>query len=67
MGLDDAEMALTMVDLEHAVSVNYPMPIRSYDLLCELQSAASLILDKSECEALVRELEAAERTRRVAA
>ena len=67
MGLDDAEMALTMVDLEKTVQVNYQAPVGSYDLLCELQSAASMVMDKAECEALVRELEAIEHRRRIAA
>jgi hypothetical protein len=67
MDLDDAEMALAMIELQKTVSVTYDAPIRSYDLLCELQSAASLIMDKAECEALVRELEAAERPHRIAA
>jgi hypothetical protein len=67
MSLDDAEMALAMVDLENTVSVNYAPPVQSYDLLCELQSAASLIMDKAECEALVRELEAMQRHHSVAA
>jgi hypothetical protein len=67
MTLDDAEMALAMIELEKTVSVTYDAPIRSYDLLCELQSAASLIMDKAECEALVRELEAAQRPHRIAA
>jgi hypothetical protein len=67
MGLDDAEMALTIVDLERTLSVVYTAPVRSYDLLCELQSAASMIMDRTECEALVRELEGGERGRRFAA
>jgi len=67
MGLDDTEMALTMVDLQRTVSVAYNAPIRSYDLLSELQSAASMIMDRAECEALVRELEAGARQRGLAA
>ena len=67
MALDDTEMALAMVDLERSVSVAYKAPIRSYDLLCELQSAASMIMDRAECEALVRELEASKRRRGLAA
>jgi hypothetical protein len=67
MTLDDAEMALTMVDLENTVSVTYAHPVQSYDLLSELQSAASLIMDKAECEALVRELETMQRHHPVAA
>jgi hypothetical protein len=41
--------------------------MQSTDLLAELQSAACLIMDKDECEALVRELEAMQRPTRVAA
>jgi hypothetical protein len=68
MILDDAEMALEMVDLEKNISITaYAAPVQSYDMLAELQSAASLIMDKAECEALVRELEAAQRPHRVAA
>jgi hypothetical protein len=67
MTLDDAEMALEMVDLQNRITVQYAAPIESYDLLSELQSAASLIMDRSECEALMRELEALQRPIRVAA
>lgn len=67
MTLDDAEMALEMVDLQTSTTVVYSAPIDSYDLLSELQSAASLIMDKTECEALMRELEGMQRPSRVAA
>ena len=67
MTLDDAEMALEMVDLQNRITVQYAATIESYDLLSELQSAASLIMDRSECEALMRELEALQRPIRVAA
>ena len=67
MMLDDAEMALEIVDLQNKLTVVYAAPEQSYDLLCELQSAASLIMDKAECEALLRELEAAKRPTRIAA
>lgn len=67
MVLDDAEMALEMIALENATSVTYAAPVQSTDLLAELQSAASLIMDKDECEALMRELEAMQRPARVAA
>jgi len=67
MTLDDAEMALEMVDLQNSTTVLYAAPVDSYDLLCELQSAASLIMDKAECEALMRELEDSQRPTRVAA
>jgi hypothetical protein len=67
MVLDDAEMALEMIALENGSSVTYAAPMQSTDLLAELQSAACLIMDKDECEALVRELEAMQRPTRVAA
>lgn len=67
MMLDDAEMALEMVSLQNKCTVAYAVPEQSYDLLCELQSAASLIMDKAECEALLLELEAARRPTRIAA
>jgi len=67
MVLDDAEMALEMIALENGSSVTYAAPTQSTDLLAELQSAACLIMDKDECEALVRELEAMQRPTRVAA
>ena len=67
MTLDDAEMALQMVDLENKCTVMYAAPQRSDDLLSELQSAASLIMDKAECESLLRELAVAQGPARVAA
>jgi hypothetical protein len=41
--------------------------VQSTDLLAELQSAASLIMDKEECETLMRELEAMQPPARIAA
>jgi hypothetical protein len=67
MVLDDAEMALEMIALENAASATYAAPVQSTDLLAELQSAASLIMDREECEALMREIEAMQRPVRVAA
>ena len=67
MMLDDAEMALEMIALENKCTVAYAVPEQSYDLLCELQSAASMIMDKAECEALLRELDALQRPTRIAA
>ena len=67
MVLDDAEMALAMIDLENSVSTTYAAPVMSTDLLAELQSAASLIMDKEEFEALVRELEATQPRSSIAA
>lgn len=65
--LDDAEMALELIELQNVTAVTYVAPEQSYDLLCELQSAASLIMDKAECEALIRELDAMQRPHPVAA
>jgi len=56
-----------MVDLENKCTVMYAAPAQSYDLLSELQSAASLIMDKAECESLLRELAVAQGPARVAA
>ena len=67
MVLDDAEMALEMISLENGASVTYAAPVPSTDLLAELQSAACLIMDKEECEALMRELELAQQPARIAA
>ena len=67
MVLDDAEMALEMVALQNTVSTTYAAPVMSTDLLAELQSAASMVMDKEECEALIRELEAMQRPTRIAA
>jgi hypothetical protein len=67
MVLDDAEMALEMIALQNSVSTTYGVPVMSTDLLAELQSAASLIMDKEECEALVRELDAMRQPARIAA
>ena len=44
-----------------------PQPIESTELLQELASAASMIMDREECEALLREIEQARRTRILAA
>ena len=42
-------------------------PIQNVELLRELTSAASMIMDRDECEALIREIEQARRTRVLAA
>lgn len=42
-------------------------PIESTELLQELTSAASMIMDREECEALIREIDVASRTRVLAA
>jgi hypothetical protein len=68
MMLDDAEMALELIDLAQTTTVqDAPQPprppVKSADLLTELYSAASMIMDREECEALVREIEQAQRAR----
>ena len=64
MMLDDAELALELTDLAETTTIQDPPqtprpPVVSADLLTELASAASMIMDRAECEALVREIEQA--------
>ncbi len=62
MVLDDAEMALNLIDLAHNPEVSEPrrVPAKqlvlSPDFLTELYSAASMIMDRDECEAMQKEL-----------
>lgn len=61
MMLDDAEMALDLIDLAQTTEVSEPRrtpakPVLSPDFLTELFSAASMIMDREECEALQIEL-----------
>lgn len=70
MMLDDAEMALQMAELgageqpaarkapatETAQNRVPPPPMQYNDFLTELSAAASLIMDRAECEALAREM-----------
>ena len=61
MVLDDAEMALNLIDLAHTTEIEEPWrapakPVLSPDFLSELYSAASMIMDREECEALQKEL-----------
>ena len=70
MMLDDAEMALTMIDLaqttdladsrsSRAVSAPQPSalaPVSSAEFLAEFRSAASLIMDREEIEAMELEI-----------
>jgi hypothetical protein len=65
MMLDDAEMALELIELAQTTNLKDAprapaAPIQSADFLTELYSAASMIMDREECEALVRELEQAQ-------
>jgi hypothetical protein len=68
MMLDNVEIALELSDLAQTTTVQdsprpFAPPIESADLLTELYSAASMIMDRAECEALVREIEHARHTR----
>jgi len=62
MMLDDAEMALALLDLaESRTAMVDPrrapvQPKLSPDLLAEYASAASLVFDRAEAEAIAREL-----------
>lgn len=68
MMLDDAEMALQMNELAELPSVSparRPVasqkspaapPMQLNDFLTELYAAASLIMDREECDALVQEM-----------
>jgi hypothetical protein len=67
MMLDDVEMTLELTDLAQTTTVRDPPrpcapPIESADLFAEIYSAASMIMDRAECEDLVREIEQARRS-----
>jgi len=70
MQLDDAEMALELIDLTQAIPLEDrrrapAAPIQqSSDFFTELYSAASMIMDHEECEALEKELAQARLIRR---
>jgi hypothetical protein len=58
----DAEMTVQLSDLGKSTTVSDPTqapmpPGPSPELLNELYSAASVIMDREECEALLREVE----------
>lgn len=64
MMLDDAEMALSLLDLADTRTIADPrrapvQPLESPDLLVEYAAAASLILDRAEAEAIAQELQLA--------
>ena len=72
MMLDDAEMSLEMIDLAQTTTLKDPRrapaaPVQSSDFLTELWSAASMIMDREECEALAKEVELARQHHPVAA
>ena len=61
MALDDAEMALNLIDLAQTTEVSElrrapAKRVLSPDFLTELYSAASMIMDRAECDALQKEL-----------
>jgi hypothetical protein len=66
MMLDDAEMALQMNDLTGEVVISEPRrvpasvrpaaPMQLNDFLTELYAAAGMIMDRSECDALAKEM-----------
>ena len=67
MMLDDAEMAFQLNEIaeiapmsqqKRPVAVSRPatQPMQLNDFLTELYAAASLIMDKAECDALTKEL-----------
>lgn len=70
MQLDDAEMTLELTDLAQTTTLKdrHRAPAatvqQSSDFLTELYSAASMIMDREECEALEKELAQAKRTKR---
>jgi hypothetical protein len=72
MALDDAEMALELIDLAQTSTIKEPRrapepPVRSPDLLTEIYAAANMIMDREECEALAREIEQARQHHPIAA
>jgi hypothetical protein len=64
MMLDDSSMVLELTDLAETTTLKdrrppasaAPVQPQSYDFLTELYSAASMIMDREECEALEKEI-----------
>jgi hypothetical protein len=56
VNLDDAEMMLELMALDPMISVAVPETMAAADWLTELNSAASMIMDREEREALAQEL-----------
>jgi hypothetical protein len=68
----DAKMAIQLSDLGKTTMVSDPtqaatQPGPDPELLNELYSAASMIMDRKECEALLREVEELQRSHQAAA
>ena len=56
VNLDEAEMMMELAELDLTAEVEAVMPLSAYDWLSELNSAASMIMDREEREALAKEL-----------
>jgi hypothetical protein len=56
VNLDEAEMTMKLAELDLTAEVEAVMPLSAYDWLSELNSAASMIMDREEREALAKEL-----------
>jgi len=72
MVMDDAEMALNLIDLAHRTTLSdrrrsSAKPIWNPEAKAEFASAASMIFDNEECIAIEKELAAALRHHPIAA
>ena len=73
MMLDDAAMAMELIDLAQTTELKDnsgqapSVPLAASDFLSELCSAASMIMDREECEAMAQEIEMARQAHPVAA
>jgi hypothetical protein len=72
MVLDDAEMTLELIEIAKSTTLKDPRrapaaPILSPDWLIEMYSAASMIMDREECEAMAKEIALAHQPHHVAA
>jgi hypothetical protein len=67
VNLDEAEMMMELAELDLTAEVQAVTPLSAYDWLTELNSAASMILDREEREALAKELEQMHLPRPIAA
>jgi hypothetical protein len=61
MVLDDAEMMLELIEIAKSTTLKDPRrspaaPTLSPDWLTELYSAASMTMDREECEAMAKEI-----------
>lgn len=67
VNLDEAEMTLELLELDMTAVTAPPATMISYDWLSELNSSASMILDREEREAMAKEIEMATKSHPVAA